>query len=322
MSTIASQELTLNPLLSVVVASRDEVLVRFGIRSRFSHVLLDESRTGTIGPVLRAFQRARASGTPLSDSLDGIEQEEVDEAIAFLLERDVLVQAGRDPARMELDLLFDRPAVEDRVFLLGDGAHAAEVRRQLDRLPLGDLEPLPEAALASGDAGVGAALQRLAAVDDAIVVVALDSFRPSMLHRVNEVMLGLGQRWLLSVVDGPLSIVGPVFEPHEGPCYAEFEIQIESTIALRDEYLMQKEQLVAEDDVRRSSCSPLASSMCAAWTATWLVHALHEAPGFNPAKALLLDYRELDLDWVEVLRLPRCPACNWAAPTYPRHLLL
>ncbi len=318
----AVEELVLNPLLNVVVASRDEVLVKYGIRSRFSHVLLDEKRSGSLGRVVRAFERARKDGVPVADFVGDIDSEALDNAVEFLRERDVLVEAGRDPTRLEMDLLFEQQAPQDRVFLLGAGDHAAEVTRHLDRLPLGSVGGLAESALEAGNgAGPDEALERLAETEDALLVVALDGFRPALLHRVNEVMLELGTRWMLSLVEGPLSIVGPVFQPHEGPCYAEFEIQFESTVALRDEYLMQKEQRV-QDGGDPVTCSPLSSGMGAAWTASWVVHALLGSSGFNPAQALFLDYRELNLDWVEVLKLPRCPACNWGSPSYPRHLLL
>jgi bacteriocin biosynthesis cyclodehydratase domain-containing protein len=318
----AVQELVLNPLLNVVVASRDEVLVKYGIRSRFSHVLLDEKRSGSLGRVVRAFERARKDGRPVAELVADIDTEALDDAVEFLREREVLVEAGRDPTRLEMDLLFGEQAPQERVFLLGAGSHAAEVTRHLDRLPIGSVGSIAESALADANGGgPDESLERFAESDDALLVVALDGFRPALLHRVNEVMLELGSRWMLSIVEGPLAIIGPVFQPHEGPCYAEFEIQFESTVALRDEYLMQKEQLV-QGDRDPVTCSPLSSGMGAAWTANWVVHALQGSTGFNPAQALFLDYRELNLDWVEVLKLPRCPACNWGSPSYPRHLLL
>ncbi len=336
-STTAVEELVLNPLLNVVVCSRDEVLVRFGIRSRFSHILMDEGRTGRVGPVVRAFEKARAAGVPAAETLAeiGLDDTAIDEATEFLRTRSVLVPASKDLGRVEMELLFDGDAPRDRVVLLGDARHGTEVRRQLERLPIGTVRSLPEEALSSDgpDGAAADALSALGTDTDGLLVVAPDSFRPALLHRVNEVMLELGGRWLPSIADGPTAIVGPVFTPHEGPCYAEFEIQFEATVALRDEYLLQKEQLVQNGSGRADgnggpppagagfATSPLTSALGGAWTAAWTMHALQGTAGFNPNLALILDYRELTVDFVEVLKLPRCPACNWGSPSYPRHLL-
>ncbi|MYK87160.1 MAG: hypothetical protein F4018_01745, partial [Acidobacteria bacterium] len=48
--------LVLNPHLRVVQCGNDELLVKHGLRSRFSTLLRDDGRTGLLAVVVRAFR--------------------------------------------------------------------------------------------------------------------------------------------------------------------------------------------------------------------------------------------------------------------------
>lgn len=57
------------------------------------------------------------------------------------------------------------------------------------------------------------------------VVVALDEYLSSVLHRVNEHVLNADKPWASVVMDGSEGIVGPIYIPGDTCCFNEFEQQ-------------------------------------------------------------------------------------------------
>ncbi len=154
-----------------------------------------------------------------------------------------------------------------------------------------------------------------------LVLVALEGFSPRTLHAVNEVALVAKRPWLSAYVDGGEALIGPLYVPGETCCYNEFEIQHESTIGLKDDYILFKESLLdAELDTAQLVLPPYLS-MISGWVTTAVLPFLTTGRSFAVGRCVRFDFERLSVDYEEVLKLPRCPACGPQRPGY-RHLYL
>lgn len=153
------------------------------------------------------------------------------------------------------------------------------------------------------------------------VVVALESYSPRVFHTVNEVAVVTGKPWMSAFFDGSEAIIGPIYVPGETPCYNEFEIQQEAVIGLKEDYIVYKEELLEADLDCAHLVLPPYLSLMSGWLMTALIPFLISGRSFAVGRSLRVDLERLSVDGVDVLKLPRCPACSAQRPGY-RHLFL
>lgn len=392
-----AQRLVLNPYVTVVQYTDDEVLYRHGSRSGYSRVLRDEGRRRVLGPVLAAFRepctradaRRRVAGSVTADRADadtGAEtpvdtdlvtdpemdldrdlDPDVDSAVAEVTDK--LVDDGvLVPEQSSLFATYlqmqtgEQPAAlaTATVGLLGVGGIGGQVGQQLAALGVGEViglddrrvtaadQPLLRGTIgAAGTAGApvtgafaaAAAASGLAAVsvregsidDDAVLVdlleevdllvVALESFPPSLLHRVNEAAVTAEKPWLPVHADGSEVVIGPLIVPGRSPCYNEYEIQHESSRVLRNEYLLYKEELAGRPVLATPQLLPPYASIAASWAVTGVLPYLLDGASFLVGRVVRVDFERLEVINERVLRLPRCPACSGLRPDF-RHPFL
>lgn len=153
------------------------------------------------------------------------------------------------------------------------------------------------------------------------VVVCLEAYSPKVLHAINEVATAVGKPWMSLYVDGSEAIIGPIYVPGETPCYNEFEIQHEAVIGLKEDYLIYKESLLESELHTSSLVLPPYASMVSGWTLTALLPFLISGRSFGVGRCVRVDLERVSVDYEEVLKLPRCPACAENRPGY-RHTYL
>ncbi|MEG3630950.1 TOMM precursor leader peptide-binding protein [Streptomyces poriticola] len=312
-----------NPYLTVVQCTDDEVLLRHGARSRYSRVLRDDGRHRVLGPLLRAFAEPRLADDVVSRLADRADKEQLSGLIDQLADDGVLVAEHAGLHAMHRSLSEGRPVrrlEQTTVGLVGSGSVGAQLRTQLTELGVGDVS-----AVAAGAGGLEAhdGDERLAGLLDGtdLLVLALDGFRPSLLHRLNRAAVAAGRPWLPVYADGSELIVGPLVVPGESACYNEHEIQHESSRALRHEY-----QLYSEELARRTAddLPPLLApyaAIAASWAAIGTARYLVDGASFLVGRALRIDLERLEVTQEHVLRLPRCPVCTEQRPSF-RHPFL
>jgi len=154
-----------------------------------------------------------------------------------------------------------------------------------------------------------------------LVVVVWECLSSKFFHTVNKVSIDTNKPWLLVHTDGSEAYVGTFFIPGESACYSEYEVQCEaSALGVKDEYLTYKESL---DQIKLDSAPlvlPCYMDMAAATAATAVMHFMCNDESFLVGRCVRHDFERLTVDYEEVLRLPRCPAC---APYRPyRHSFL
>ncbi|MEE1940882.1 TOMM precursor leader peptide-binding protein [Streptomyces sp. TRM 70361] len=312
-----------NPYLTVVQCTDDEVLLRHGSRSRYSRVLRDDGRHRVLGPLLRAFAEPQPPDDIVRRFADRAAKERLAELVAQLADDGVLVPEDSGGFAMHRSLLGARPVrglEETTVGLVGSGAVGAQLAAQLTELGVGQVPVLAAGAGGLAEPDGDEALAGLLDGAD-LTVLALDGFRPSLLHRLNRAAVAAGRPWLPVYADGSELIVGPLVVPGESACYNEHEIQHESSRALRQEY-----QLYSEELARRTAddLPPLLApyaAIAASWAAVGTAPYLVDGASFLVGRAIRIDLERLEITREHVLRLPRCPVCTEQRPAF-RHPFL
>lgn len=166
------------------------------------------------------------------------------------------------------------------------------------------------------DAGLGSVFDQCG-----FVLVALERFSPSVLHAANRAALDAGRPWMSVYFDGSEVVIGPLYVPGNTACYNEFEIQNEACIARQDDYHVYKESLTAPDP--SAGCPRVADpvlppflAIASGWATTAVLPFLSGGKSFLLERAIHVDFERAAIDYQNILKLPRCPACAPARPGY------
>jgi thiazole/oxazole-forming peptide maturase SagC family component len=152
------------------------------------------------------------------------------------------------------------------------------------------------------------------------VLLALEWASPTILHEANQVALTMGKPWMSVYVDGSEALIGPLYVPGETICYNEFEIQNEAAVSLHDDFLLHKETLV-NDPGGVHLVHPAFLSVISGWAATAALSFLCSGKTYVVGRCVRIDFERFAVDYQDILRLPRCPACAPQRPGY-RHTFL
>jgi bacteriocin biosynthesis cyclodehydratase domain-containing protein len=225
-----------------------------------------------------------------------------------------------------LVLLDPRPVPQEGWQYLGNLASApversldAALAARLDHTGLEQLEVMAADDIARDDA-VGRVFERAD-----FVVVAYETFSPTLLHAANEQALRHRVPWMSAYFDGSEAVIGPTCVPGETCCYHEFEIQSEATLTFRGEHLLFKEALVDHTGNERLDSAALVlppyAMVAAGLAVTSALRFLVKGNTFTSGRAIRLNFETLSIDFQDVFKLPRCPACSGERPSY-RQLFL
>ena len=176
-----------------------------------------------------------------------------------------------------------------RVAVVGSGAQAAEVARQLDRAGIGDV--------AAGEA----------CADTSDLVVAVPAAgEQELLRSVNRRCLDREQAWLqVPPYDGRLVVVGPLFLPGASACHTCYRLRRGACSGYEEDA-----ELFDGRPIAAASPRPLeavAAGLAAVLAIRWLATADPTLPGvfyaFEPGAPVRLSTHR-------ALRVPRCPDCG------------
>lgn len=329
-----ARSLVVNPHLQVIRCSNDEIVVKHGTRSLFSEVIADEARSGLLG---RVIDRLRIPGSVDDLIAEGILTTDdlalAVEAIEHLRQRNVLVPAQQTPARAYANTFLGAESSLDLAHfgLVGGGFLAERVAASIAPLrpghvtvldDRGTLEALPfdDPDVRHGSATDEASLRAVFDVAT-FVVVALDRWSPAALHAANAAALATKTPWMSAFFDGSEAVVGPTYVPGETCCYFEFESQHEASLTLKGEYVLYKEALLDSPPYGPSLTLPSHADVAGGFAATSALQFMLSGSSFTIGRAVRVNFETASIDYQDVLRLPRCPACQGLRPPY-RHLFL
>lgn len=325
----------LNPSLRVMRCSDDELLVKHGTRALFSEIVSDDERRHLLG---RIADRLRRPGTLAELEAEGVfapeEAEATGQILAYLRDRGVVTDASHSLSQVYLDTVVGgTPRLrEATVAILGSGAMARQVATRMAALEPGRLVMAAERPPAiEAPAHVEVVARETDLTDDGAVravlegaglaLAALDVWSPRALHAVNAGAITGRTPWMPAFFDGGEAIVGPACIPGESACYFEYEIQQEASLGLRDEYHLYKETLADEGAEPRSLILAPFVDIAAGLAVTAALKFLATGRTFTVNRAVHVDLERGSIDYQDVFRLPRCPACAGLRPPQ-RHLFL
>ncbi|MYH45671.1 MAG: hypothetical protein F4008_02580 [Gammaproteobacteria bacterium] len=153
------------------------------------------------------------------------------------------------------------------------------------------------------------------------VIVALDEYLSSVLHRANEHALNVDKPWASVVMDGSEGIAGPIYIPGDTCCFNEFEQQGLATAGtFKKDVLTYFDALDSQE--KRSlgiTLPPHLDIICGQLSAGVLMY-FGTGSSFLVGRAIRTDFDRMSIDYEDIKSLPRCPAC---APYRPfRHQFL
>jgi thiazole/oxazole-forming peptide maturase SagC family component len=161
-----------------------------------------------------------------------------------------------------------------------------------------------------------ASLRAVASQAD-FLVAALESYSARILHAVNAVTLEAEKPWMSVYTDGSEALIGPIYVPGETCCYNEYEIQHEATlVGMKEAYLLYKEALSDERVDESHLVLPPYLHIASGLAATAIVRFLLSGRSALVGRSTRLDFERLSVDYEDVLRLPRCPACSSQRPAH------
>lgn len=340
---VEGRQLALNPYVRVIRSTDDEILVRHGTRSQYSEVISDAGRRHLLGRLLERFRRPASVEDLTTESFVSADDEPaLKDAIAYLVERRVLVPAEDDWRAVYFDTFFGRAAglTSRTIGVIGGGALARRLCNSLAPLGAEAIIALDDGAGRDGDlesAKVGGAaypgeveVRTESANDEAaivrlytecdVVVVAADAYSPRLFHLCNEAALTTVTPWLCTFFDGHEAIIGPTFVPGQTGCYAEFELQAEASLTQVNEGLLFKEAAGGEPAPPGPLLPPYID-VAGGFAVDATVRFLLVGSNYTVGRAMRIDFERASVDYQDVLTLPRCPACQATRGAY-RHVFL
>jgi len=286
----AGPRLAVNPAVSVIRCSDDEVFLHHGSRSASTHRIEDTRHRGRFADFAAGFTSA-ATAREVGDRL-GIDPDDAAEFAQHL--RDGSALLTEDAARYGYVIAglgaHTAPAVAD-VAVVGRGRVAASVARQLADLldrPVDVADDVVEAFEAND-----------------LVVVAADRIDPGLFYDADEAATATGTPWQLVYVDGGEVIVGPTFVPGLTVGYYDLDTMDEAGRTMRMEYQYLKS---AVPEVAATAAVPLlVADLAASYAGVAVLQHLTGKGSFLENHVLRVDLERLHVIRDRVIRLARTP---------------
>jgi bacteriocin biosynthesis cyclodehydratase domain-containing protein len=316
-------------IFSIVAHSLDCVELRAGTWEASSHVLQDDSRSGTLLNIIKSLNGnasiqdiAAQYQIPVADVEGVLEQLKRLDAIEFG------ESTAFDYYINHFDATLKKYTPENTfrfpVMFVNDDDISREIARILHN------ETLPEklqikffndnftTLCHDFDPKImheGLAFEKLVEKFESwrghFIVFTQPFIHPIACHYVNRICYALEIPWMHVAVDGPSLFVGPIFTGKVGPCYDCFETRILMNIKQQESYLHYKEALA-----RGAVVSPgapmhqIIASLLASHAAIEILNYCLTEFSFAVRKVLSIYLCTMEMSYNEVLALSGCECCG------------
>ncbi|MFV4913881.1 TOMM precursor leader peptide-binding protein [Microbacterium lacticum] len=288
-----SSKYVVNPSLTVVRSSDDEIIVRLGSRSTVSRRLKDDQRNGVLGNLVEYFcVPSSRDSVPVPESVTA---EVVDSIIDTLVAQRILLEesvTGAAFLSVGLGLPHPQQIAEAAVGVVGTGRIAASLAEQLGDLGA-EVSSYPEADAAAFESSD-------------LVAVASDRPDLGLFFDANEIALGIGRPWHAVFVDGAECVIGPLFRPGHTACFHDYDTMDEAARSLRLDYLYYKSAIAGGGD---TDLPRFIADLAASYASISIAQHLGGKGSFLEGAVMRVDVDRLEIVKDRVLQLPRCPAC-------------
>jgi len=147
------------------------------------------------------------------------------------------------------------------------------------------------------------------------LIACQDSTDYRFFQTLNAVCLETQTRWMHVSIFGTKGLMGPTIIPHQSACYVCYDKRVASNSSELQGYLAyQKQSIAANGSKNEGFLNPLWSTLAEQVT----LEVARIISGFAPPKTIgrMYEFEATTplVDGHDVLRLPRCPACNLKEP--------
>lgn len=295
-----------HPSYQIIRCNSDEVVIRFGSRSRSAHTLLDEKRRGILADLLVHLSTPKM----LVDLSNRFPPDDVIELVDQLVKARIVVDVESAESSL-LHLGLESPASglnQAEIGIVGNGRIATAITANLLDLGVGTIVAVDGSSFEDSRVVVDAPDLNDLFVDAEIVVVATDEPDLAALYRLNSMAIEHETPWVMTHADGPELIIGPLFRPGQTACFNDYDIQEEAGRTYRMEHLVYK-SVLAEKGFSPRLIPRMSAEHAAALATQGIVEALVGSGSYLDGTVVRVDIERLEVIREQVVRLPRCPAC-------------
>ena len=290
-------QLVINPAVSIIRGSDDEIMSRFGSRSRSSYRITDTNGHGVLADFVRAFVRPAIPAEVAAHF--GINDDTRQEFIEKLTEGSLLISPEQVRYSQLISGMHITPERDDQVLtVVGTGRMAESVAGNLTDLTSSEIEISHDAERAFDESD--------------FVVVCADRLDQAFFYDADEYARISETPWHLSYLDGAEIVVGPTFIPGSTTNYFDRDTLDESARTLRFEH---QYMALASPDIEADAPIPLfIAQMAAGWTTAAVAQHLWGPGSFLEDHVLRIDLERMQVIRDRVLRLARNPVTVGSRP--------
>ena len=220
-----------NKFVSIIKVGIRKYYIKHGILSAKSYVLEFDAETAAAAELLDQLALTRILTS--QDAMEAQHDDDVANLVSFLIQEGVLVSSHLQDVEHYYGLLKsfgDSTELGTRkvLFVVSSGSVQEQIERDMTGMNL-------EHAFSSADAALETDLAEFA-----LISVVYAHYAPDVFHKLNDLATRTRTPLQVCYLDGSTSFVSPIFVRPETVCYNEMEIQLESAITHRSEYLAYK----------------------------------------------------------------------------------
>lgn len=285
-----------NKFVSIIKVGIRKYYIKHSVLSNKSYVLEFDAAKAKAGVLMDAV--AATGVLTASAALDAQQDQETNDLVCFLIQESVLVPAHLQDVEQYYSLVSafggkNELATNKVLFIVP----SEFVRRQIEHSIAG-VEIEHDFAVAEEAFGVNVC-------GYAMVSVVYDFFAPEVFHKLNALAMSNGVPLQISYMDGSTSYISPVFIKGDTVCYNEMEIQLESAITHRFEYLAYK-----RFEKESPSFPPFLMNQVLFYSLHLVCEFLISSRLRTKNRAVIFELESMRYDLVDILPLPNCPACK------------
>lgn len=311
----------INPHLNVIRISSNELLIKHSMNSVYSKIIEDEGCSGMLSKIFDFFSKENEIEDFFNISQDIFsKKEELQSFIEQCIDSNLLVDSKSDTLLNYLKIHYenvDERTSEITIGIIGFGKLGHALIEKLISLHFNKFVIANDKKITENKfdefienrfSYKTEDLRELIKKSD-FIVCGQDFLRSNLFHRINSICIEEIKSWTIAFVDGSECNIGPVIIPNETSCYNEYEIQTEASLPIsnrRDASIYKEYMEKAEGNLSLPTYYDITASLLATETFKFL-----KTGKSNLLNASMkMDFETMEIDYINILKLPRCPACE------------
>lgn len=314
----------INPHLKIIRISANELLIKHSMNSIYSKVIEDESGSGMLSTILDFFSKENEIENFFNVSSEiALSKQELQKFIEQCIENDILIDSKSDTLLNYLKLHYEYvngQHSESIIGIIGFGMLGHALIENLIPLKFRKFLVANDTEVSEKDTNIisekrySYKLQDLKEIvqKSDFILCSQDFLRSNLFHKINNICIEEEKPWTIAFIDGSECNIGPIFIPNETSCYNEYEIQTEASLPIsnRRDASIYKEYMGKTEKTSSNLSLPTYYNIVAAMLATEIFKFLETGQSNLLNSSIKIDFETMEIDYINILKLPRCPACE------------